>query len=95
MKLFTVAQREVMTANALASRETDGAIDHWPVVKLFMPDGGGRWLLSEVSDDGMAFGLCDLGLGCPELGFVPLDTLQAVRGAWFIYSFHSWYNAFI
>jgi hypothetical protein len=26
------------------------------------------------------FGLCDLGLGCPELGYVSLTELAAVRG---------------
>jgi len=29
---------------------------------------------------GLAFGLCDLGLGCPELGYVSLHELQTVRG---------------
>ena len=27
-----------------------------------------------------AFGLCDLGLGCPELGYVSLNELRTVRG---------------
>ena len=27
-----------------------------------------------------AFGLCDLGLGCPELGYVSLLELRTVRG---------------
>jgi len=33
---------------------------------------------STVTD--LAFGLCDLGLGCPELGFVSLTELCTVRG---------------
>jgi DUF2958 family protein len=28
----------------------------------------------------MAFGLCDLGLGCPEVGYVSLAELATVRG---------------
>ena len=28
----------------------------------------------------LAFGLCDLGLGCPELGYVSLTELRSVRG---------------
>ncbi len=38
------------------------------------------WLLTEI-DDGtdLAFGLCDLGMGCPELGYVSFTELHAVR----------------
>jgi Protein of unknown function (DUF2958) len=56
--------------------------DFWPVVKLFTPDGGCTWLLTEIDpeDPDIAFGLCDLGLGCPELGSVSLSELEAVRG---------------
>ena len=28
----------------------------------------------------VAFGLCDLGIGCPELGYVSLSELKSVRG---------------
>jgi Protein of unknown function (DUF2958) len=31
-------------------------------------------------DDDLAFGLCDVGLGCPELGYVALSELAALRG---------------
>jgi hypothetical protein len=31
-------------------------------------------------DGGLAFGLCDLGMGCPELGYVSVMELQSVRG---------------
>ncbi len=53
-----------------------------PLVKLFMPDGAGTWLLSETDPDDpdIAFGLCDLGFGCPELGSVRLSELAAARG---------------
>lgn len=40
------------------------------------------WLLTELMEDGdTLFGLCDLGLGCPELGYVSWAELQALRGA--------------
>lgn len=57
-------------------------IDFKPVVKLFCPWGGGTWLLSELDpgDPDLAFGLCDLGLGCPELGSVRLSELESLRG---------------
>jgi len=68
----------------LNGRSTAGgeSIDPPPVVKLFTPDAGATWLLSEIDpdDQDMAFGLCDLGLGCPELGYVRLSELAAVRG---------------
>lgn len=33
-----------------------------------------------AEDEDIAFGLCDLGFGCPELGSVRLSELEAVRG---------------
>ena len=41
-----------------------------PVVKLFTPDVNATWLLTELDpeDPDISFGLCDLGVGCPELG---------------------------
>jgi hypothetical protein len=52
------------------------------VVKLFCPWTGATWLLTELQPDDpdIAFGLCDLGMGCPELGCVSLMELKAVRG---------------
>ena len=46
--------------------------DHVPVVKLFSPVGAATWLLTTVDEDDQAFGLCDLGMGCPEVGYVDL-----------------------
>jgi len=56
--------------------------DFIPVVKLFTPDAGCTWLLTELDpeDPDTAFGLCDLGLGCPELGTVRISELESVRG---------------
>lgn len=54
-----------------------------PVVKLFTPDAHATWLLSELDpkDPDLAFGLCDLGLGFPELGDVRMSQIAGVRGA--------------
>ena len=70
------------TANAKHIAEDCTTQDFWPVVKLFCPWGGATWLLSELDpeDPDIAFGLCDLGFGCPELGSVRLSELAAVRG---------------
>lgn len=71
-----------LLANGRASAASEGGIDHVPVVKLFTPDAGATWLLSEVDPDmpDFAFGLCDLGLGFAELGSVSLDEIASVRG---------------
>lgn len=58
-------------------------IDPYPVVKLFTPDAGATWLLTELDpeDPDIAFGLCDLGLGYPELGTVRLTEIERLRGS--------------
>jgi hypothetical protein len=58
-------------------------IDFHPVVKIFDPLGSAVWLLTEIdpADPNLAFGLCDLGFGFPELGYVNLDEMSAVRGS--------------
>jgi hypothetical protein len=33
-----------------------------------------------LEDPDRAFGLCDLGLGCPELGYVSLSELHSLVG---------------
>lgn len=60
----------------------DEGFDPPPVVKLFTPDAGATWLLTEIDpdDEDHAFGLCDLGLGFPELGYMSLAELATVQG---------------
>jgi hypothetical protein len=79
--LLTAAHRDALIANGRSSL-TDERFDPEPVVKLFTPDAGATWLLSEIDPDDhdRAFGLCDLGLGYAELGWVPLTELAATRG---------------
>lgn len=78
---ITAAQRAQLLANGRRAIE-ERDFDPPPVVKLFTPDAGATWLLTEIDpdDEDHAFGLCDLGQGCPELGWVSLDELAAVRG---------------
>jgi hypothetical protein len=82
---MTRAQHEQLLANGRLSRQLAGSEhepDFMPVVKLFTPDAGCTWLLSEIDPEepDIAFGLCDLGMGCPELGYVSLSELRSVRG---------------
>lgn len=80
-KLITDEQRAQLLANGRQSLEQEN-FDPAPVVKLFTPDAGATWLLTEIDPDDHdhAFGLCDLGLGYPELGWVSLAELATVRG---------------
>lgn len=67
-------KRQLMQNNLF--RDTD----HVPVVKFFLPGTACTWLITELEQDGdTLFGLCDLGLGEPELGYVSLTELQSVR----------------
>ena len=86
MKLLTadIRQRLLRNGKLRQQREQEDKPepDFWPVVKLFTPDAGCTWLLTELDPDDpdIAYGLCDLGLGHPELGSVSLPELEAVRG---------------
>ncbi len=80
-KLITDELRAKLLANGRQSL-TDEGFDPPPVVKLFTPDAGATWLLTDIDprDGDLAFGLCDLGRGFPELGNVSLTELATVRG---------------
>jgi hypothetical protein len=75
--LITEEDRVRLLANALADER-----DHAPVVKLFTPDASATWLITECDPDepDRLFGLCDLGLGHPELGYVSLAEIMEARG---------------
>jgi hypothetical protein len=84
MMLLTKAQREQLLDNGrrqAAVKGTPAEIDFFPVVKLFDPCGAATWLLTEIdpSDEDVAWGLCDLGMGFPEFGTVSLAELAAIR----------------
>ncbi len=80
MPLITTEQRQQLLANA-ASRAQGQSTDPYPVVKLHTLDAGAAWLLTELAEDeDQAYGLCDVGLGRPELGHVRLSALENMRG---------------
>jgi hypothetical protein len=86
MKLLTTTIRDQLLRNGRIRQALDedgrADADFIPVVKLFTPDAGCTWLLTELDpeDEDIAFGLCDLGMGCPELGSVRISELESVRG---------------
>ncbi len=85
MKLLTKPLRAQLLENGSLQeplRGTADELDFLPVVKLFTPDANCTWLLTELDpeDPDIAFGLCDLGLGFPELGTVRISELESIRG---------------
>ena len=52
-----------------------------PALKIFNPAGAATWLIHSMDpkNEDILFGLCDLGMGFPELGYVSLSELQEVR----------------
>lgn len=86
MKLLTTYIRKKLIRNGrirdTLAEEGRAEADFIPVVKLFTPDAACTWLLTEIDrhDEDIAFGLCDLGMGFPELGSVRISELKSVRG---------------
>lgn len=84
MKLLTKAIEEQLIKNYELNnpkRGEHGKHDLKPAVKFF---GGGActWLITEYNpDSGLFFGLCDLGMGEPELGYVSKQELEETRFA--------------
>jgi hypothetical protein len=83
MKLFTQQQYEQLIENG---KPENTEKDHFPVVKLYLPGTACTWLLTEIDpeENSIAFGLCDLGLGFPELGYVDLNELKELRSLSFL-----------
>jgi hypothetical protein len=76
MKLLTVEIKRKLLANG-ANRDQD----HAPVVTFFNPVGAATWLISEMDPENndWLFGLCDLGMQCPELGTVSLQEIEGIK----------------
>ena len=80
MKLMTKAIKAKLEKNAVEGGPFVSIVTNAkPVLKLFTPYGSASWLITELAKDGdTMFGLCDLGLGEVELGYVSLAELEAV-----------------
>jgi hypothetical protein len=78
MKLYTQPQYDQLIKNGQQRGK-----DHYPVIKLFMPGTAHTWLITELDPEepDLAFGLCDLGMGFPELGYVSLEEITSVKTA--------------
>lgn len=85
MKLLTKDIETKLRRNAEATRAAQerelAEPDHVPVLKVFAPWSNATWLFTELAEDGdTLFGLCDLGMGFPELGYASLSEIQEARG---------------
>ena len=80
MRLIRPAQLQQLIINHEENGNLKGTgreRDFTPVVRLFNPLGIGTWILSECSNDGLGFGICDIGY--PELGYVALWELWELK----------------
>lgn len=76
MRLLTPELEDTLRSNSKANKNGDKSFPF--VVKLFNPYGSGTWYLSELDDNDIAFGRCDLGYGA-ELGYISLQELKDYR----------------
>ncbi|MBY3222790.1 DUF2958 domain-containing protein [Rhizobium laguerreae] len=73
MKLLTEELKAKLIANNVEAPEED----HIPVVKWFTPWANATWLIREMEPDGRCFGLCDVGQGTSELGYVSVEEFKS------------------
>jgi len=83
MKIFTaeimkkLIKNNKSTADALNSGTDEPEFN--PVVKVFNPYGAATWMFTEYDEVvEMFFGLCDLGFGSPELGYVSMEDMTTM-----------------
>tara|TARA_B110000285_G_scaffold133304_1_gene149564 strand:+ start:1258 stop:1563 length:306 start_codon:yes stop_codon:yes gene_type:complete len=79
MKLITDTQMSKLQANHKAMQSDGGASikDKKVVVKLFNPNGIGRWWLYSMDDNGNCFGVGELEY--KEYGYVNIHEIQELR----------------
>ena len=75
MELVTAEQGRQLMGNW--NMEGDAV---WPVVKIFSPVSSATGLIASMNpqDEDTMYGLWDLGVGDPELGYVRLSELQSM-----------------
>jgi hypothetical protein len=75
-KLLTAEQFRKLVENG--KRPND---KHFPVVKFF--GGAGTWLVDQIDENGIAWGLADLQMDCCEYGSISLDEMCDPHGRHF------------
>ena len=81
MQIITKPIAKALESNFKRSETSGDGGERIPAMKLFFAAGAMTWLITErdPKDPTMLYGLCDLGFGCPEIGWVSLDELQSIR----------------
>jgi len=82
MQLLTDAIKKALPP--LYSSEEIPVEEKQVVVRFFNPLGSQSWQIYEGSynedmDTWLLFGVCDLGMGSPELGYVTLAELESIQ----------------
>jgi Protein of unknown function (DUF2958) len=82
MELLTHEKHAQMLADGCTNAGREQTGNFQPVVKLYCSWNLAIWLLTELDPENpdIAFGLCDLGQGFPELGNVSLSELASIEG---------------
>ena len=76
MKLLPIDIEQKLRANYRVNTDKEQTTDHKPVVKFFHPMSSATWLITELDPDNIMFGLCDVGQGNPEMGYVALSEIK-------------------
>jgi len=81
MMIITKEIDRKLRANYTANQASGDGGDTVPAMKLFFPWGAFTWLITERDTDNpdLLYGLCDLGMGSPEIGWISLSELQGIR----------------
>ena len=78
MKLLPKDIEKKLRSNYKVNDSKEQTTDHKPVVKFFHPMSTATWLITELDPDNVMFGLCDLGFGSPEMGYVAMSELEEI-----------------
>ena len=76
MELLPKDIEQKLRANYKVNAGKEQTTDHKPVVKFFHPKTTATWLITELDPGNVMFGLCVLGLGSPEMGYVALSEIE-------------------
>ncbi len=81
MMLITKPINAALKANFALSAKNDDGGERRPALKLFFAASPATWLITERDPENpdLLFGLCDLGHGYPEIGYVSLAELTGVK----------------
>lgn len=82
-RLITEEERARLLANG-RRYDSDEEFDPAPIVHLFTRRSAARWLITHIEPESeppyvTLGGLCDLGMGFPELGTVYLEELERIE----------------